>query len=338
MLTEKKIKAKGYFSLKAKSNLIEQNFYINNPKRDEIIIKVKYCGLCQSDIKLINKNWHFAKFPFVPGHEIIGEVFKKGKSVKKFSLNERVGVGWFSKFCMKCKNCKDGNENMCQKYELTCVGRNGGFANFVKIDQSSVFKIPKKIKSSHAASLLCAGWTIFGALKNFNIKKGSTVGILGIGGLGHLGIKFGKKLGYKMVGITETKTKLKDITKLGSNEAYHFNQFIKFKNKFDYLIITSHHNYDWKAVIKPMAYDSTLCFVSRPSKDLKLNVFDFMSKRIKITASPGSSKKNMVEMLKMSAKYNIYPNIQEFKIKEINLAIKRLIQNKIRYRAVMKVF
>ena len=101
MLTGKKIKTKGYFSLKAKSNLIEQNFYINNPKSDEIIIKVKYCGLCQSDIKLINKNWHFAKFPFVPGHEIIGEVFKKGKNVKKFSLNERVGVGWFSKFCMK---------------------------------------------------------------------------------------------------------------------------------------------------------------------------------------------------------------------------------------------
>ena len=152
--------------------------------------------------------------------------------------------------------------------------------------------------------------------KNFNIKKGATVGILGIGGLGHLGIKFGKKLGYKIVGISKTRNKLDDIIKLGSKEAYHFDQFIKLRNKFDYLLITSHYNYDWKTIIKTMAYDSTICFVSRPSKNLKLNVFDFISKRIKITASPGSSKK-YDGYAWLSAKHNIYPNIKKFKIKDI---------------------
>lgn len=229
MKYNKTYKSSGYFCNSANQKLRKKEFIISKLKIGEVIIKVKYCGLCQSDLNLIHEKWKFAKFPFVPGHEIIGTIIAKSNDVKRLTIGERVAVGWFSKFCNKCQQCLKKNENMCRNYELTCVGRNGGFADYVKTDQSSVFKVPKKISSKHLAPLTCAGWTVFGALTSFNIKKNSKVAILGIGGLGHLAIQFGYKMNFEITAITTSKNKISDCKKFGAKYVMDIKNFYEKK-------------------------------------------------------------------------------------------------------------
>jgi alcohol/geraniol dehydrogenase (NADP+) len=330
-------KSSGYFCNSKNQKLKKKEFIISKLKIGEIIIKVKYCGLCHSDLNLIHKNWKFAKFPFVPGHEIIGTVVAKSNNVKEFIIGERVAVGWFSKFCNKCIQCLKKNENMCRNYELVCVGRNGGFANYVKIDQSSVFKVPKEMLSKHLAPLTCAGWTVFGALTSFNIKRYSKVAILGIGGLGHLAIQFGNKMNFEMTAITTSENKIADCKKFGAKYVMDIKSFYEKKDNYDFILVTAKANYDWRSVLKTLNFDGTVCFISRPDKLIKFDIFDIMYKRARITASPGASKLSMRKMFDFARKNKIKPAVEVYDLNKVNNVIKKMINRKIKYRAVFKV-
>jgi uncharacterized zinc-type alcohol dehydrogenase-like protein len=226
---------------------------------------------------------------------------------------------------------------MCRNYELTCVGRNGGFADYIKVDQSSVFKVPKNILSSHVAPLTCAGWTVFGALTSFNIQKKSKVAILGIGGLGHLAIQFGNKMNFEVTAITTSKKKISDCKKFGAKHVMNIKNFYEKKDNFDFILVTAKTKYEWRSVIKTLNFDGTICFVSRPDDLIKFDIFDIMYKRAKITASPGASKLSMQRMFNFAAKNKIRPSAEVYNLKQINSVINKMKNRKIKYRAVFKV-
>jgi uncharacterized zinc-type alcohol dehydrogenase-like protein len=333
----KTIKYIGYICNGYNQKLKKKEFIIPKLKIGEIVIKIKYCGLCQSDLNLIKNKWKFAKFPFIPGHEIVGTVIAKSNNIKKFSIGERVAVGWFSKFCNKCQQCLKKNENMCRDYELTCVGRNGGFADYVKVDQSSVFKVPKSISSVHVAPLTCAGWTVFGALTSFNIKKKAKVAILGIGGLGHLAIQFGNKMNFEITAITTSKNKISDCKKFGAKHVMNIETFYKKRDNYDFILVTAKTKYEWRSVLRTLNFDGTICFVSRPDELIKFDIFDIMYKRAKITACPGASRLSMQKMFNFAAKKKIIPDVEVYNLKQVNSVIDKMKNRKIKYRAIFRV-
>ena len=330
-----KISVKGFAPEKARAPLTELSYNMSAPKAREVIIEISHCGICYSDIHLIDNDWGISNYPFVPGHEIVGTVRELGSRVKNFKIGQRVGLGWFSKICKTCTYCKSDRDNMCPSSEATCVGRNGGFADFVKADSEMVYQIPKEIKSEHAAPLMCGGWTVHGAFRGYKVKKGSRVAVLGIGGLGHLGLQFGKAMGFKMTAITSTKNKVKEAKSFGASNVITIDEINKYEKAFDFLLVTAHADLDWSQLLNTLDVDGNICFVGIPPSTVNVHVFSLLMKRLSISANPGGSRKMMREMLRIAARHKIKPKIETFTFDKVNEAIKKVKSNKIRYRAVL---
>lgn len=328
---------KGFGPQASRQPLQAMEFNIKELKPHDVVVKISHCGICYSDIHLIDGDWDFGSFPFIPGHEVVGQVVAKGKKVKGLKKGTRVGVGWFSKVCGKCDSCKSKNENLCASPEMTCVGRNGGFADHVVADDSVIYKIPKKLKSAVAAPLLCAGWTVHGAYRGHQVKKGSQVAVVGIGGLGHLGLQYAKALKFKVSAITSSKDKTKEAKQLGAKKVYTWDELDQCQNKFDFILVTSHGNPNIDKLAGCLKVDGNICFVGVPNENLNFHAFNLIMKRAKVSGNPGGSRKMMKEMLSLAAKHNIKPMIEVFPLAKVNEAIDKIKQNRIRYRAVLKV-
>ena len=222
----------GYGAKKANSKLLPQSYEIKKIAPKEVVVEISHCGICYSDIHLIDNDWGISNYPFIPGHEIVGCVTQKGSQVKNLKIGQRVGIGWFSKVCEKCIYCKTDRDNMCVSPEMTAVGRNGGFADYIKADKSVVYPIPEKLKSEHAAPLMCAGWTVHGAYRGYKVKPKDRVAVIGIGGLGHLAIQYGKAMGYHVTAVTSSPSKKTEAKKFGANVVVDYKNLSKLKNKF----------------------------------------------------------------------------------------------------------
>ena len=331
-----KLSVNGFAPKKARSSLTKFSYELPPCKSEEVIIKITHCGICYSDIHLIDNDWGISNYPFIPGHEVIGVIEEIGRGVKKFKTGQRVGLGWFSKVCGKCKYCKSDRDNMCPNSEATCVGRHGGFADYVKADASLIYLIPKKIKSEHAAPLMCGGWTVHGAYRGYKVTKGSRVAVVGIGGLGHLGLQFGKAMGFKMTAITSSKNKISESRKFGASTTLTYSELKDYQKAFDFILVTAHANLDWSSLLDTLDVDGNICFVGIPPGTVNVHIFSLLLKRLSISANPGGSRKMMSEMLKIAADNNIKPKIEKFKFDKINNAIKKVKSNKIRYRAVLE--
>ena len=325
----------GYGPKKAKSQLQPHSYQLNKLAPKDVVVEISHCGVCYSDIHLIDNDWGISNYPFIPGHEIVGSVTQKGSQVKNLKIGQRVGVGWFSKVCGKCTYCRTDRDNMCSASEMTAIGRNGGFADFVKVDNSVVYPIPTKLKSEHAAPLMCAGWTVHGAFRGFNVKFKDRVAVIGIGGLGHLAIQYGKAMGYHVTAVTSSTNKKTEAKKFGANSVVDYKGLSKLQNKFDFILVTAHADLDWTALADTLDVDGNICFVGIPPKPVSIYAFSLINKRIKISGNPGGSRKMMREMLKIAADKNIKPMIEQFSFSDVNKAIKKIKENKIRYRAVL---
>ncbi len=186
---------------------------------NEVEIKISHCGVCHSDVHLIDNDWGISKYPFIPGHEIIGTVVAVGSAVKDRTMGERVGVGWQANSCGICEWCRQGEEHLCAKAQPTCVGRNGGFADKVRVNSRFAVPVPAGLESESAAPLLCAGITVYAPLRNHGVRPSSRVGVIGIGGLGHLGIQFARAFGAEVTAFSTSKDKAAEAKSLG---AHHF--------------------------------------------------------------------------------------------------------------------
>jgi alcohol/geraniol dehydrogenase (NADP+) len=307
-------------------------------RADEIEIKISHCGVCYSDIHLIDNDWGMSKYPFIPGHEIVGTVVAVGSGVKDRTMGERVGVGWQADSCGICEWCRQGAEQLCAKSQPTCVGRNGGFADKIRVSSRFAVAVPAALESENAAPLMCAGITVYSPLRNYGVRPSSRVGIIGIGGLGHLGIQFAKAFGAEVTAFSTSKDKESEARKLG---AHHFvntrdiGELKKVAGSFDLLLSTVSADQDWQAYVTALRPKGTLCVVAASPSPLQVQGFSLIGGQKAVSGSNTGSPRDLAEMLDVAARHGVKAVTEKFAMAKANDAVARVKKSQVRYRAVL---
>ena len=329
---------KAYAAMEAGKNLEVFDYEADPLKEKEVQIKVESCGICHSDISAIDNSWGASKYPMVAGHEVIGEIIGVGSNVSLHKIGNRVGLGWHSGYCHDCEHCDAGDHNFCSSTNKTVFSQHGGFAEQVTADEVSVIPIPNGLNHEDAGPLLCGGITVFTPIVEFNINKDHKVGIIGIGGLGHLALKFYKALGCHVTAFTNSEDKNNLLKSLGADEIVSSTDQSTIKSlgsQFDLIISTVNVKLDWNLYLSTIKPRGRLHFVGAVLAPIETSVFSLMSGRKSISGSPVGSPINIKKMLDFCSKHKISPMVEHFKFDQINDAIKKLRDNKVRFRAVL---
>jgi uncharacterized zinc-type alcohol dehydrogenase-like protein len=304
----------------------------------EVEIEITHCGVCHSDIHLISNDWGISQYPFIPGHEIVGTIAAAGAEVKTLELGQRVGLGWQSNSCGVCEWCTRGMENLCATAEGTCVHRHGGYADRVRANARFVIPIPEALASEQTAPLMCAGITVYNPLRTHGVNPSSRVGIVGIGGLGHLAIQFAHAFGAEVTAFSTSAAKEEEARALG---AHHFVNSRESKalreasGTQDFILSTVNADQDWGAFVQALRPTGTLCFVGVPPSPVTVHVFPLITGVRSITGSPTGSPHQLKEMLDVAARHGIKASTESFAMAKANEAIEKVKKNKVRYRAVL---
>jgi len=304
----------------------------------EVEIAITHCGICHSDLHLIANDWGISQYPFIPGHEIIGKVTAAGAEVKSLEVGQRVGLGWQSNSCGHCEWCLKGQENLCPEAEGTCVHRNGGYADRVRANSHFVVPIPDSLESEQAAPLLCGGITVYNPLRINGINPSSRVGVVGIGGLGHLAIQFARVFGAEVTAFSTSPAKEEEARALG---AHHFVNSLESKNMkdavgtLDFILTTVNADQDWGAYLQTLRPNGTLWFVGVPPAPVSVNAFPLISGQRVIGGSPVGSPSRLREMLLVAARHGVKATTELFPMAKANEAIEKVKKSKVRYRAVL---
>jgi uncharacterized zinc-type alcohol dehydrogenase-like protein len=304
----------------------------------EVEIKVSHCGVCRSDINLINNDWGISKYPLIPGHEIVGTIVAVGEHVRSLAVGQRVGVGWQADSCGMCEWCRKGEEQLCAQAQPTCVGRNGGFADKVRVNSRFAIPLPDALESENAAPLLCAGITVYAPLRNHGVRPYSRVGIIGIGGLGHIGIQFAKVFGAEVTAFSTTKDKEVEARELG---AHHFvntrdtGALKKVVGSFDLLLSTVNADQDWSAYLHALRPNGMLCLVGAPTSPLQVQAPTLIGGQRAVCGSSTGSPHDLQEMLDVAARHGVKAITETFAMAKASDAVARVKKNQVRYRAVL---
>jgi len=294
--------------------------------------------VCHSDVHLIDNDWGFTKYPFIPGHEIVGTVVGVGADVAGLKMGERVGVGWQADSCGICEMCRQGDEHLCAKAQPTCVGRNGGYADKVRVNARFAIPIPALLESENVAPLMCAGITVYSPLRNHGVRPSSRVGIIGIGGLGHLGIQFAKAFGAEVTAFSTAKDKEAEAKSLG---AHHFvntrdtGALKKVAGSFDFLLSTVSADQDWQGYVGALKPKGTFCLVGAATSPIQVQGFSLLAGQKSISGSPTGSPRDLYEMLDVAARHGVKAITERFAMAKANDAVAKVKKNKVRYRAVL---
>lgn len=305
---------------------------------NEVEIAITHCGVCHSDLHLIANDWGVSQYPFIPGHEIIGTVTAVGAEVRSLEAGQRVGLGWQSNSCGVCEWCTRGMENLCPVSEGTCVHRHGGYADRVRAHARFVFLIPDALESEHAAPLLCGGITVYNPLRIHAVNPSSRVGIVGIGGLGHLAIQFARAFGAEVTAFSASVEKEEEARALG---AHNFVNNLDLKamkdaaSSMDFILTTTIADQDWGAYVQALRPTGTLCFVGVPPSPVCVQAFPLISGQRSISGSPIGSPYRIKEMLDVAARHGIKATTESFPMAQANVAIEKVKKGKVRYRAVL---
>lgn len=314
---------------------------------EDIEIDIDYCGVCHSDIHTVHNDWGGTKYPVVPGHEIVGRVTKVGENVKDFKEGDLVGVGCMVDSCQQCDACKENLEQYCENgATMTYNGQDkhlgghtfGGYSEKVIVDQKFVLTIPKNLDVKATAPLLCAGITTWSPLRHWKVKKGDKVGVIGLGGLGHMGIKFAHALGAHVVMITTSPSKSEDAKALGADEVLiskNEAEMEKHKNSFDFLLNTIPVGHDTNPYIGLLKRDATMVLVGAIEPLDPIHGGGLVLKRKNIAGSLIGGIKETQEMLDFCGKHNIVCDVEMIDIKNINQAYKRVMDADVKYRFVI---
>ncbi len=304
----------------------------------EVEIRISHCAVCHSDLHLIANDWGISEYPFIPGHEIIGKVTAVGSDVRSLSIGQRVGVGWQSNSCGLCEWCTQGMENLCPSAEATCVRRHGGFAEAVRVNARFAIPIPDALSSEHTAPLLCGGITVYNPLRQHGINPTSRVGIVGIGGLGHMALQFARVFGAEVTAFSTSAAKEEEARALG---AHHFvntrepRAMRELVGTFDFIMTTVNADLDWMSFIHALRPTGTLCLVGVPPSPLAIHAFPLISGVRSISGTPIGSPHRLREMMDVAARHGIKAQIESFPMSHVNEAIDKVRNNKVRYRAVL---
>ncbi|MCP5161182.1 MAG: NAD(P)-dependent alcohol dehydrogenase [Hahellaceae bacterium] len=306
----------------------------------DVEINVEYCGLCHSDLSMLNNEWGITKYPFVPGHEVAGRIGAVGKHVSKFKIGDRVGLGWHAGYCLECSTCMEGDHNLCDAAAGTIVGRHGGFADKVRAQAASVVALPDKVDSDTAGPLFCGGITVFNPMVQFDLKPTAKVGVIGIGGLGHLAVQFLHAWGCEVTAFTSSEAKRVEALELGAHQTLDSrdsNALAAAAARFDLIISTVNVKLDWTGYLNTLKARGRLHLVGAVLEPLTLSVFSLMGKQRSISSSPVGSPAVIAQMLDFAARHQIAPIVETFPLSEVNAAIARLDSGQARYRVVLKV-
>jgi uncharacterized zinc-type alcohol dehydrogenase-like protein len=304
----------------------------------EVEIAITHCGICHSDLHLIANDWGISQYPFIPGHEIIGSVAAVGSAVRSLQVGQRVGLGWQSNSCGHCEWCIRGLENLCPDIEGTCVHRNGGYADSVRANACFVIPIPDALASENAAPLLCGGITVYNPMRTHGVNPSSRVGIVGVGGLGHMAIQFARAFGAEVTAFSTSADKEEEARALGANNFINSRESKAMKEAAgtqDFILNTANADQDWGTYMQALRPTGTLCFVGVPPSPVAIQAFPLISGQRSISGSPIGPPNRIREMMNVAARHGVKAQTEAFPMTKANEAIEKVKKNKVRYRAVL---
>jgi alcohol/geraniol dehydrogenase (NADP+) len=332
------MKIKAYAAKEAKGKLEPFEYESDPLGPDEALIKVEHCGICHSDLSMLNNDWGLTQYPFVPGHEIVGIIEEVGSLVTDKSVGQRVGVGWNSGSCMTCECCVTGDKNLCATAEGTIVGRHGGFAEKVKVKAVWAIPMPDSVDVVSAGPLFCGGVTVFNPLVQYAIKPTDRVGVIGIGGLGHMALMFLKHWGCEVTAFSSNPKKADEIKGMGAHNIINSRdpkELEAAQGKFDLILSTVNVTLDWNSYVKTLLPKGRLHFLGATLEPLSIDVFPLLFGQISISASPVGSPSVISRMLEFTGRHEIKPIVETFKFDQVNEAMEHLDSGKARYRIVL---
>lgn len=307
---------------------------------NDVEISVSLCGVCHSDASMVQDDWGISRYPLVPGHEVIGFVEQMGSAVRGLKKGQRVGVGWQSHSCGHCEDCRRGEETFCAvDHKATIVDGYGGFADALRIDHRFAIPIPLGYDSAQAAPMMCGGVTVFTPFIDFGVRPGMQVGIIGIGGLGHLALQFARAMGLEVTAFSSSPSKKAEARLLG---AHHFvdntrpDAFVGLERRFDFILNTVSGDIDWAAYAGLLRPRGNLVTVGVPKNDIRIPPFALILSQARIAGSPIGTPDMLRRMLDFSYTFAIAPMIERVPMSEVNAAMARLEQNQARYRIVLE--
>ncbi|MHA3084424.1 NADPH-dependent aldehyde reductase Ahr [Acinetobacter sp. ANC 5383] len=337
-MSENRIRS--YAALTAKSALVAYEFDAGELQPHQVEVKVEYCGLCHSDLSIIDNDWGVSQYPVVAGHEVIGKIIRLGSEAKGLKLGQRVGIGWTAETCQACDQCLAGQQVLCTgEHKATIVGHAGGFADKVRAGWQWVIPLPDDLAPESAGPLLCGGITVFDPLLKHQIQAIHHVGVIGIGGLGHMAIKLLKAWGCEITAFTSNLDKADELKAMGADHVVNSRDSAALKaqkGKFDLLLSTVNVTLDWTNYLHTLAPNGSVHLLGIPLEPIATPANLLISGAKSITGSPTGSPAALRTLLNFAARKNIAPQIELFPMSQINDAIARLHSGQVRYRVVLK--
>lgn len=337
---------KAYSATSPKSPLAATTISRREPGDTDVRIDIQYCGVCHSDLHFARNEWGFTSYPAVPGHEIIGRVAAVGPKVKKFKVGETVGVGCLVNSCRTCPDCQAGLEQFCPNTVMTYGGTDpvlgggtlGGYAQGIVVTEDFVLRIPGNLNPAAAAPLLCAGITTYSPLRHWKVGPGQKVGIVGLGGLGHMGVKLARAFGAHVVLFTTSPGKTADALRLGAHEVVVSKddaQLAAHAGRFDFILDCVSAPHDLNAYLNLLKRDGNLTLVGAPDKPLPVAAFPLIMRRRSFSGSLIGGLPETQEMLDFCGRHNIACDIEMIRMDQINEAYERMLKSDVKYRFVI---
>lgn len=339
--------SKGYAAQNAQSPLAPYTFSRREPGATEIAVEILYCGVCHTDLHMVRNEWGQSIYPMVPGHEIVGRVTGVGSAVKKFKAGDVAAIGVIVDSCRKCVPCGRGDEHYClEGPTLTYAATDrvdgsitmGGYSNNYVVDERFAHTVPANLDLAGVAPLLCAGITTYSPLRHWKVGPGMKVGIIGLGGLGHMALKFAHSFGAHTVQLTTSPKKVEDAKRLGADEVViskDAEQMKKHAGSFDFIIDAVSAPHAMEPYLELLKQDATLTIVGLPEKPPSIDIFHLIGKRISVAGSMIGGMPETQEMLDYCGKNNITADVEVIPMKKINEAFERMLKQDVKYRFVI---
>lgn len=341
------LKSYGYAAYNSQTPLRSYHFERRDPGPSDVLIEIAYCGVCHSDIHQARNEWKGSSYPIVPGHEIVGRVIAVGGEVDDFAAGDLVGVGCMVDSCGTCPECRDHQEQYCAETVFTYNSPDphtgkmtyGGYSNQVVVDRRFVLRVSETLDVAGVAPLLCAGITTYSPLRHWQVGKGDTVAIVGLGGLGHMGVKFARAFGAEVVMFTTSPRKAEDAKRLGAHDVVistDADDMRRYRDSFDFILDTVAAPHDLDQYLTLLKRDGTLCLVGVPDQPHPTpSVANLIFRRRALAGSLIGGIRETQEMLDFCAEHNIVADIELIAMHDINSAFERMLKSDVKYRFVI---
>jgi uncharacterized zinc-type alcohol dehydrogenase-like protein len=331
-------KIQAWVSPGPKQHLVQQTIDLGPLGPEDVEVAVEYCGLCHSDLSVVKNDWGMSVYPFVPGHEAVGRVVALGELAKGLKIGQRVGIGWNSGSCMHCRQCLGGSHQLCSQAAPTIVGHNGGFAERMRAHWAWTIPLPDEIDITTTGPLLCGGITVFNPLAIHDIQPTDHVAVVGIGGLGHMALKFAHAWGCQVTAFTSSESKNAEARSFGADNVLNSRDpkaIADAAGRFDLLLVTANVPLDWPALIGTLSPLGTMHVVGAVMEPMAVPALSLIFGQKSVSGSPTGSPTMMAKMLDFASRKKVAPQTEMFPLSKVNEALADLEAGKARYRIVL---